>query len=82
MNDEIHEGLMNVKLRNKSVTGKPYELNNLMGNIKVAIEELENVASILDYSYVTIKVRRAENKEDVITFELYIKGVMIGKLSE
>lgn len=78
MTDEIHEGIMSVKLRNKAVTGKPYEMNNLIGNIKVAVEQLEEVASILDFSNTSVKVRRDENNNDIIVFEFYVKGVIIG----
>ena len=82
MADELHEGLMKITLRNKSVTGKPYVLNNFIGNIKVGVEQLENVSSMLDFTHTSVKARRDPDNHDVIIFDLWVKGVMIGPLPE
>lgn len=82
MSSELHEGDLVLKLRNKSVTGKPYEVNNLIGNIKVAVEKLEEVASMLDFASTKVYVKRDVNDPDIILFEMRVKGVILGDIDD
>jgi hypothetical protein len=78
MTDKLHEGIMHITLKNKSTSGKSYEINNLIGNIKVGVERLEEVVSMLDFTNLTVKVKRDPDNYEIIVFDLYVKGLLIG----
>ena len=77
--DGLNEGTLVINLKNDIIGGRPYELNNLIGNIKVAIEEAQEVADILDFTDVEIMTERGKDLQTV-NFELRIRMTIIGDM--
>jgi len=54
-----------------------FEEDNFVGSVKVAIEQLEEKASIVDLSHVDIKVRRSEQDPNVVIFLMRANVLMV-----
>jgi hypothetical protein len=77
--DGLNEGWLVIQLKNDIIAATPYEASNLIGNIKVAIEEAEDIADFIDFTNVEIKTVRGE-KEHTVEFEMRLKMTIIGDM--
>lgn len=76
--DGFKAGDLTVQLKttfNKS--SSTFEEDNFVGSVKVAIEQLEERASIVDLSHVDIKVRRDESNPNVVVFLMRANVLMV-----
>jgi nicotinamidase-related amidase len=77
--DGINEGWLVIDLKNDIIAGTPYEAKNFIGNIKVAIEEAEDIADFIDFTNIEIKTNRGEDLQTV-QFEMRIRMTIIGDI--